>query len=291
VATFHRSPGAAIRGDRANLAAHREAFARFRPDVVLDTIAYTEKDAATLVAVFRGMTGRTVVLSSQDVYASYGRLLGLEAGPPDRMPAAEDSPRRASRFPYRGKARGVADVAYDYEKVLVERAAWSDPALPTTILRLPCVYGAGDGHHRVGEVLAQALAGPPFLLDRAKAAWRWTRSAVDNVGEAIALAVVDPRAAGRVYNVGEEPAPMEEEWIRAILRAAGIQGEVHAVARAELPAGVAEPFDFSHDLVADTSRIRRELGYREVVGRDSALAEAVAWERAHPATAGARSRE
>jgi len=129
--------------------------------------------------------------------------------------------------------------------------------------------------------------GRTLLLDRTKASWRWTRGAVDDVAEAIALAVVEPRAAGRVYNVGEETALTEEAWIRTVLRAAGLDAEVRSVDRGELPAGAAEPFDFAHDLVADTGRIRRELGYREIVGREPALVEAVAWERAHPASAGA----
>jgi hypothetical protein len=38
----------------------------------------------------------------------------------------------------------------------------------------------------------------------------------------------------------------------------------------------------AQDLVVDTTRIRRELGYAEPVSRDEALIRAVAWERAHP---------
>jgi nucleoside-diphosphate-sugar epimerase len=56
---------------------------------------------------------------------------------------------------------------------------------------------------------------------------------------------------------------------------------MRAVAREELPAGIAEPYDFAHDLVADTGRIRRELGYSERVGLEEAIAASVVWERAH----------
>ncbi|HYX20628.1 MAG TPA: NAD-dependent epimerase/dehydratase family protein, partial [Thermoanaerobaculia bacterium] len=209
VRTFHRGEGADVRGDRADLARHREALARLAPDVVVDTIAFTEADGAGLVAAFRGVSSRTLVLSSGDVYAPYGRLLRLDPGAPDRVPSTEDAPLRASRFPYRAKASGPQDISYVYEKILVEAAASSDPALPATILRLPCVYGPGDRHHRVGQVLARLESGRPFLLDRAKARWRWMRGSVRNVAEAIALAALDGRAAGRFYNVGEEPAPTE----------------------------------------------------------------------------------
>ena len=279
VRTFHRGEGADVRGDRAELPRHRDALARLGPDVVVDAIAFTEADAAALVETFRGVARRTVVLSSQDVYASYGRLLGLEPGAPEGIPSKEDAPLRATRFPYRAKASGPQEMAYAYEKILVEKAAAADPALPATILRLPCVYGPGDRHHRVGQILGRLESGRPFLLDRAKARWRWMRGSVRNVAEGIALAVLEPRAAGRVYNVGEEPAPTEAEWVRSIARAAGVEAEIREVAREELPAEFAEPFDFAHDLVADTRRIREELGYREVDDPEAAVRAAVAWER------------
>lgn len=69
-----------IRGDRRELPRHRSAFARFEPEIVLDTIAYTESDAALFVETFRGLARRAVVLSSQDVYAAYGCFLRLESG-------------------------------------------------------------------------------------------------------------------------------------------------------------------------------------------------------------------
>ena len=249
------------------------------PDVVVDLLAYGESDAEALVAAFRGIARRTVVVSSQDVYAPYGRLLRLEEGAPALIPSTEESLIRVSRFPYRAKAAGPEDMACSYEKVLVEEVAASEPQLPATILRLPCVYGPGDRHHRVGQILARLAAGGPFLLDRAKARWRWMRGSAENVAEAIALAALAPRAAGRVYNVGEEPAPTESEWVRRIARAAGLPAEVREVGREELPRELAEPYDFSHDLVAGTRRIREELGYREVEDPDAAVRTAVAWER------------
>ncbi len=280
VRTFQRGEGADVRGDRAELPRHRDTLARLAPDVVVDAIAFTEADAAALVETFRGVARRTLVLSSQDVYASYGRLLGLEPGAPGEIPSKEDGPLRAARFPYRAKAAGPQEMAYGYEKILVEKVAAADPALPATILRLPCVYGPGDRHHRVGKVLARLASGRPFLLDRAKARWRWMRGSVRNVAEAIALAALDGRAAGRFYNVGEEPAPTESEWVHRIARAAGLSADVREVARAELPRELAEPFDFAHDLVADTRRIREELGYGEIEDPEAAARTAVAWERA-----------
>ncbi len=212
------------------------------------------------------------------MYAPYGRLLRLEPGPPEPHGSDEDAPLRATLHPYRAKASGPDDMAYDYEKILVERAAGSDPSLPATILRLPAVYGPQDPHHRVGQVLGRLRSGGPYLVGRDKARWRWTRGFVENVAEAIALAAGDSRAAGRVYNVGEEPALSESEWVRRIAAAAGVAAEIREVDAADLPPELSEPYDFSHDLVADTRRIRGELGYREVVDRDAAIAASTVWE-------------
>jgi nucleoside-diphosphate-sugar epimerase len=136
------------------------------------------------------------------------------------------------------------------------------------------------------------LAGAAEIrLDRAKAVWRWTRGAVEDVADAIALAATDVRASGRVYNLGEEPASSEAEWIRAIGEAVGWTGHAREVPREELPEEEREPYDFAHDLVADTGRIRRELGFVERVGREESLRRAVAAERLRPeAISGGRDR-
>lgn len=276
VSTFRRGERADYRGDRGELPRRRDELARFSPDAVVDTIAYTERDAAESVETFRGVARRLVVLSSQDVYAPYGRLMRLESGAVAATASTEDSPLRESRFPYRAAAQGEEDRKYDYEKIVVERTASSDPSLPATILRLPCVWGPGDPHRRVGQVLDRIREAGDYAMDRARASWRWTRGYVEDVADAIALATTDARASGRTYNVGEEAAPPESEWVARIGRAAGWRGEVRSVAREELPEELAgPPFDYAHDLVADTSRIRRELGFRERAAPDEAMRRAV----------------
>src|SRR5262249_48204604 len=152
----------------------------------------------------------------------------------------------------------------------------TEPSLPATVLRLPSVYGPGDPQRRIRPYLEQ-MAKPELLLDRAKAAWRWTRGYVEDVAAAIVLACRDSRAAGKTYSGGEDDALTEADWIRAIGKAAGWNGRVREVAREELPEGLVEPYDFSHDLAADTLRIREDLGFRELIGRAEGLRRTVAW--------------
>ena len=107
--------------------------------------------------------------------------------------------------------------ADDYDKILVEQAVLDQPALPATVLRLPAVYGPGDKGYRLRPYVQRMADGrPAILLAAEQARWRWTRGYVGNVAAAIALAVTDSRAAGRIYNVGDSPTPTEREWVENI---------------------------------------------------------------------------
>ncbi len=50
-----------------------------------------------------------------------------------------------------------------------------------------------------------------ILLEKGMTSWRWTHGYVEDVAAAVALAVMDERAAGRTYNLGEaDPLPWTE---------------------------------------------------------------------------------
>lgn len=273
-------------GDRRQLEAHARELRAADPDCVLDMIAATEADALALVGVFSGHAARLVVVSSMDVYRPYGRMLGREVGPPDPVPLDEDGPLRESRYPYQGETPRASDDPArwldDYDKILVEETVLAAADLEATVLRLPMVYGPDDYQHRLHPYLKRMDDDrPAILLDRARAAWKVSRGYVDNMAAAIALAVIDARASGRTYNVCEPHTPSEQEWVESIARAAGWPGRIEIVPASALPESLREE-GTDHHLACDASRIRRELGYREVVDRHSALARTVAWERAHP---------
>ena len=288
VAVFHRGqshvdlpPGVGhLLGDRNRLSDHAAGFRQFAPEVVVDLIGYEERQAQALVATFRGLAGRLVVVSSGDVYRAYGLLLGAEVGPPEPVPLTEDAPLRQALFPYRAKAKGPGDLPYDYEKILVERAVAGHADLAATLLRLPMVYGPGDKQHRLFPYLRRMDdCRRAILLDERLAGWRCPRGYVENVAAAIALAVTDGRAAGRTYNVAQPDAFTEAEWVRQMGQPAGWSGEVIAVPPGRLPV----PFHTPQPLILDSTRIRCELGYAEPVPSAEALRQSVAWERAHPA--------
>lgn len=287
VAMLHRSETDAdlpagvrrIRGNRNRLDDSKAELDRFAPDVVLDAILYSEQQAREMVQAFRGNVGRVVALSSADVYRNYSGFCGKSTAKPDAVPLAEDAPLRDTRYPYRGSGLPF-EHADDYDKVLVEQILLTELDLPTTLLRLPAVYGPGDPHHRLQPYLRRMVDGRPgILLQDEQAAWRWTRGYVGNVAAAIALAVADTSTVRRVFNVGDEPALSERQWVERIGAAAGWRGEVVTVSASELPNHLKQPFDWQYELWTDSSSIREELGYVELIPLDEALERTVAWER------------
>jgi nucleoside-diphosphate-sugar epimerase len=153
---------------------------------------------------------------------------------------------RTKLFLYRAQAASEEALEYWYEKILAESAARSDPKLPATILRLPKVYGPG-GDEDLSTIYRY----------RHQPDWRWTHGFVENVAAAISLAATHPSAAGRVYNVGEASTPTIAERL-SWLPPSTLEPDLNS------------PFDFTQNIAYDTSRIRTELGYRELVSEQEA---------------------
>jgi nucleoside-diphosphate-sugar epimerase len=233
VTVFHRGPDQdtdlpravnVIHGDRNALSQSVEAFRRLRPDVVVDTIAFTQQQADLLMSTFRGVAKRLVVLSSGDVYRANDILFGRVEGPVERTPLTEASPLRDRLYPYRGvPVPGAYGIDWnDYDKILVERATTGDSGLPTTILRLPMVYGPGDDHGRKRRFMPYAKRMDDgraiILLDRRTARWRAPWGYTEDVAEAVRLCVENDRTAGEVFNVGESDRLDIEGWIRELPR-------------------------------------------------------------------------
>ena len=241
-------------------------------DVVLDMVPYLDKGGHGALR-FDGVADRGVVITSCDVYRAFGRLWRSEPGPPDPVPLTEESPLRSLPAPHAGSE----EVAYD--NVEVEHAV-AESELAVTVLRLPATHGPGDPQHRLFHYLRRMDdARPVIVLEERQAGWRWSRGYVENVAAAIALAVADRRAAGRVYNVAEPYAYREAEWVRRIGEAVGWPGEVVAIPEKDLPERLHQPYDFGQDYVVSSTRIREELGYREAIDEATALERTIEWER------------
>jgi nucleoside-diphosphate-sugar epimerase len=256
--------------DRRQLGGFAKELAALRPDVVVDMVAFTRDDAEALVRTFAGVARRTVVASSIDVYRAFGRLHRTEPGEPDPTPLTEDSPLREKPSVHGERS----------EKRWVEEVVLGEPRLPGTVLRFPAVYGPGD--HRLYEYARRMFDGrPAILLDEATAAWRFTHGYVEDVAEAVVLAVTHERAAGRTYNVGEVQTPQHLKRLQDLAGAAAWKGRFVPLLLGQLPQHLHEDLDWRQDWAVDTRRIRDELGYRVVVPYEEGLRRTVEWQRAN----------
>jgi len=291
VTVFHRGstpselPVDHILGDRRQLAALRP-----EADVVIDLILSSGAQARALMDTYRGAARRVVAASSMDVYRACGILHGSEDGPPEPVPLTEDSPLRTRSETYPPQQIKMLQQFFgwlddDYDKIPVERAILGDPQLPGTVLRLPMIYGPGDRLGRFHPILRRIDDGRRVILfEQSWAAWRSPRGYVENVAAAIALAAVSESAAGKIYNVAETPAFSELDWARKIAAATGWEGDFICLRKEVVPPHLHPPGNTAQHWEADSSRIRRELGYREIVPLDEAIRRTIAWDRAHPLT-------
>jgi len=282
VCVFHRGehePALAasvrhVHGVFRELREHLDELRSFAPEVVVDTVPYHDK-CGHGVLHFGGVAEWGVVITSGDVYRAFGRVWGSEPGRPDAVPLTEEAPLRERPSPDLGEE-------IDFDNVEVERAVGRGE-IPTTVLRSSAIFGPGDPFHRLYRYVKRMDDGrPTIILDARLAEWRWSRSYVQNVAHAVALAAVTRSTAGRTYNVAPASTLSEKAWVTAIAAAHGWSGTIVAVPPDVLPEHLRVPFNTEQDVVLASSRIHEELAYDEPVRLPEALARTIEWERAHP---------
>ncbi len=289
VTVFHRGKTTAqlpqgvheILGERKYLTQMKDKLQQLSPEVVLDMIAYTEHDARALIEAFQGMQARVVVVSSMDVYQAYSVLLGKESDVVP-VPLTEDSPLRTSLYPFREMPNRPLEAPDDYEKILVEKIIMENADLPGTIVRLPMVYGENDPLHRLFPYLQRIDDNrPAIVVPESIANWRGSYGYVENVAYAIALAVTNTRAQNRIYHLSDIEVLTEVERITKIGEITHWQGKVVTVPQSQLPQEWKLPFNTQQDWLVDSTRIRQELEYKEIVPLNEALERTINWQRAN----------
>ncbi len=294
LALFHRHAGApvpgmvAIQGDRNHLGDCRRDLQQFAPDVVIDLILSSGKQAQDLMEVVDGITSRVVAISSMDVYRAWGVMHGVEPGGLEPMPLTEQSAVRSVRQLYPPEMLKAMQGVFswldeNYDKIAVEEAVMKHPRVAGTVVRLPMVYGPGDPLHRFFPLLKRITDQRPAVLFAGDfAAWSGPRGYVDNVAHAIALAASSGVAAGRTYNVCQEPCLPEIDWQKSIAKQTDWAGSFVVLPRERTPRHLLLPGNAAQHAVASSARIRRELGYQEPVAIDDAIRRTIAWEWQNP---------
>lgn len=290
VIIFHRgqtgslddTPAERIIGNRLEIDQHRDQIKKFRPEAAIDFLPWSDTDTIRVIKALRGLVERVVHLSSGDVYRAWGNF--LKGGFSEPVPLTEEAPLREELYPYAGSRPGASD----YDKILAERAILSahmSERYPGIILRLPMVYGPGDPQSRTWPYVKRMLdERPNILLEATQGAWLWQRGYVDNVAFGIALAAERSSAAGQIYNVGSPQTFSIAAWVQTIGAVMGWNGQVRLLQRQNLPEHLRTSYNYQQHILYDTAKIRRELGYDEIVSADEALRCTVEWQREHPPT-------
>jgi nucleoside-diphosphate-sugar epimerase len=256
------------RADTVRLAAELQ---RFAPTCVLDAYAMTAKHAQDLVSAMDGLAARLVVLSSQDVYAQFGRLNGLPAGAPE--PRIRESSPLTIPFPFR--ALGDHPGGPDYDKKDVERVTSTRAATGVTVLRLPAVTGERDPKRRFGALVDALDRGERTVFHRGGATLRWSHTDVRDVARACVSSVERRELGVSIWNVGERDVPTMRQRANAIAAAIGVEIDWR-----EADAAIEGPnslFDVhANDVVVDDSAIRAALGWSERGSFEDLASELVA---------------
>ena len=295
VAIFHRSADKSpdknvvrIQGDRNRLSDHLEQIQRFSPEVIVDLILSSGEQARQLISTSRKVARRVIAISSMDVYRAWGVVRQSEPGPLEALPLTEGSPLRTNRQLYPPETVKMMQSIFSwvdkhYDKIAVEEAILNSAEISGTVLRLPMVYGPGDPLHRFFPLLKRFDDGrSSILLADDLAGWRGPRGYVENIAHAIALAATSSQAAGRVYNVCQEPTLSELAWQTKIATQAHWSGEFVVLPREKTPTHLLQPGNAAQHIVASSERIRADLRYTELVDIDEAIRRTIVWEQSNP---------
>lgn len=151
-----------------------------------------------------------------------------------------------------------------------------------THYRYPSIYGPRQLAVTEWAVVRRVLDGRRRMIVSDGGHSIFSRQAARNAAHAVLLAVDKPdAAAGEIFNCADEDQFTQRQWIELTARLMGADLEIVSLPDRHCgPARAAFPLqrESGHALV-DISRIRRLLGYRDLVAPRDALAEATGWYR------------
>jgi len=149
-----------------------------------------------------------------------------------------------------------------------------------TNLRYPYVYGPYAYHPFDWYIVKRALDRRPYVLLEADGLTHPHRGYSVNLAHACMLAIEKPQASGQTYNVGDERVLSLRRITMIIAEALGHRWDVVDIPLRLSPRR--NPYARVQHIVYDLSKIKGELGYRDVVPVEEATARYALWLRDHP---------
>jgi nucleoside-diphosphate-sugar epimerase len=222
----------------------------------------------SIAQVMRGRTSRFIGISGTPVYSGYVNPAHNPKGL--LMPIPEDAPLMTD--PALDKHYGL--IALGEQEVM---RAHHQGHYGATIFRYPAVYGPRQIMPREWSIVRRILDGRKHIIIPETGLTLTARVYAENAAHAVMLAVEHPQSGGRVYNVSDERVLSLKEWIGIISEVMEYDWEM-----VYMPWSAAKPVVTSYinnvrHRVLDITRIKTEIGYRDLVPTEEGIRRTVLW--------------
>jgi nucleoside-diphosphate-sugar epimerase len=242
-----------------------------------DVVVATYGRVRVLADHFAGKCGHFLVVGGTPVYAGY--VNPTECFPTGmRLPVRENVNPLVSRTAERSAGYNVAPIRIteDYVFGLGESGAFG-----ATYLRYPTIYGPRNPHAWEWTVVRRVLDGRPWMILSDDGRGIHSRAGARNAAHAILLATDRPEVSkGKAYNVADDELVSIRQWAELVARAAGRDLAIRSLP-GELPspgwAVIAFGYQGTASCILDTTALREDLGYRDVLPLREGLTETVEW--------------
>jgi nucleoside-diphosphate-sugar epimerase len=186
-------------------------------------------------------------------------------------------------LPVREDAPLAGPDDHNFERQVAQAEAAMFAAHPdATLFRYPYVYGPRQVTPREWSLVRRVLDGRRAIVVMHGGLSLMSHIYAENAAHALLLAV-DRRdvAAGKAYNCADDSQVDQRQLIEIGSRALGVEMELISIPDIEqAKRALIQPVPYH--FLGDTSAVRSELGYRDVVPAPEAIARTVLWYRDNP---------
>lgn len=261
VATFTRTGKnylveTSFKGNRNSKADLQKIIDEYEPQIIVDMIPFTKEQADILAGIITNKDVFLIALSSIDVYSAYAKINKTESIDYQECPIKETDSIREELGPEGEK----------YNKIAIEKTYLKEIE-NVNILRLPAVYGSPETS-RIDDYLTPMLQKKEeIFISPQRKNWKFSRALHKNIAFGIFLVVKAKNKGKHIYNIAEEKAYTEKEWIEKIAKVVGWKGNV--LENNDFDTNV----DLQQDFYVFSEKIRKELGFYEKYNTDEGLEE------------------
>lgn len=235
-----------------------------------DIVIATYGRMRIIADLLRGKTVRFIGAGGAGVYARHDDPRWGPLGPPTMV--AEDGPRcddpSGPKFNH---------LMWMTEETVMQ--AHRDGHYSATYFRYPSLYGAHSPANPDWSIVRRILDGRKRLIIPANGLLK-RRGSARNVAHALLLAVDKPaESSGQIYNIRDEHQYTQRQYVVFVAHHLKHDCEIVEVpptlAEKVYKGGASRPRGWTIEY--DISKIRTQLGYRDLIASAQALADAVDW--------------